>query len=201
MRFASASWLTSPKTAEAVPPALTIASTRLSTPPQLVSRSPGALCSLATPVGRTSETTTVTPLAASARAVELPMPIGLPQPVISATRDEWGMGFLPCVISLARIAGEGGRAAQRLVGEGLSAVPPSPVRGLRPRPPSPALRERGCRLNRPCALELCSVHQAATPWVEGVAPVHRAAIVPPYQIADPPFLAASEFFLDGVRPE
>jgi hypothetical protein len=30
-------------------------------------------------------------LAASARAVELPMPTGLPQPVISATRVEWGM--------------------------------------------------------------------------------------------------------------
>src|SRR5207302_973483 len=29
--------------------------------------------------------------AASARAVELPMPIGLPQPVISATRVGWGM--------------------------------------------------------------------------------------------------------------
>src|SRR5712691_10023606 len=94
MRWASASWLTSPSTAEAVPPALAIASTRLSTPPQLVSRSPGALCSLATPAGRTSETTTVTPLAASARAVELPMPIGLPQPVIRATRDGWGMAIL-----------------------------------------------------------------------------------------------------------
>src|SRR5439155_860194 len=91
MRPASASRLTSPIVAEAVPPALVIASTRLSTPPQFWSRSPGALCSLATPVGRRSETTTATPLAASARAVELPMPIGLPQPVISATRDEWGM--------------------------------------------------------------------------------------------------------------
>src|SRR5437660_7660712 len=95
MRCASASWLTSPSTAEAVPPALAIASTRLSTPPQLVSRSPGALCSLAMPAGRTSETTTATPLAASARAVELPIPIGLPQPVISATRDEWGIHCFP----------------------------------------------------------------------------------------------------------
>src|SRR5258708_14668907 len=91
MRVASASWRTSPGAAEAVPPAFKIASTRLSTPPQLLSRSPGALCSLATPAGRTSETTTVTPLAASARAVELPMPIGLPQPVISATRDDGGI--------------------------------------------------------------------------------------------------------------
>jgi hypothetical protein len=33
----------------------------------------------------------VTPAAASARAVELPMPTGLPQPVISATRAELGM--------------------------------------------------------------------------------------------------------------
>src|SRR5437763_11485266 len=93
MRRASSSRLTSPSTAEAVPPAFAICSTRLSTPPQFVSRSPGALCSLATPAGRTSETTTATPLAASARAVELPMPTGLPQPVISATRDVWGMGF------------------------------------------------------------------------------------------------------------
>src|SRR5260370_31546439 len=92
MRPASTSRLTSPIVAEAVPRALVIASTRLSTPPQFGSRSPGALCSLATPVGRRSETTTATPLAASARAVELPMPIGLPQPVISATRDDWGMG-------------------------------------------------------------------------------------------------------------
>src|SRR4029077_20725341 len=65
-----------------------------STPPQFASRSPGALCSLATPAGRTSETTTVTPFAANARAVELPMPIDLPQPLISATRVAWGMGIL-----------------------------------------------------------------------------------------------------------
>src|SRR5580692_996900 len=91
MRRASASWLTSPKVAVAVPPACAISSTRLSTPPQLASRSPGALCSLATPVERTSDTTTVTPFAASARAVELPMPTGLPQPVISATRAGWGI--------------------------------------------------------------------------------------------------------------
>src|SRR5437588_11580193 len=95
MRCASASWLTSPSTDEAVPPAWVICSTRLSTPPQLASVSPGALNSLATPAGRTSETTTATPLAANARAVELPMPIGLPQPVISATRDAWGMDVPP----------------------------------------------------------------------------------------------------------
>jgi hypothetical protein len=57
--------------------------------------SPGALNSLATPAGRTSETTTVSPFAAKARAVELPMPIGLPQPVTRATRSEWGLGDLP----------------------------------------------------------------------------------------------------------
>src|SRR5947209_14976538 len=91
MRRASSSRLTSPSTEEAVPPAFAICSTRLSTPPQFVSRSPGALCSLATPAGRRSETTTATPLAASARAVELPMPIGLPQPVIKATRVGWGI--------------------------------------------------------------------------------------------------------------
>src|SRR5665213_1475708 len=95
MRAASASWLTSPSTENALPPALAISSTRLSTPPQLVSVSPGALNSLAIPAGRTSETTTVRPLAANARAVELPMPIALPQPVMRATRSDWGMGEPP----------------------------------------------------------------------------------------------------------
>src|SRR6266567_1491675 len=197
MRLASASWLTSPKTAEAVPPSFKIASTRLSTPPQFVSRSPGALCSLATPAGRTSETTTVTPLAASARAVELPMPIGFPQPVISATRDGWGMGFLlfrwctkaptPNPPPQAR---EGARRSldcpPSLAGEGGG--------------PSRQRREGG-GLNRPRALELRPVHQAAARRIKRVAPVHRAAIVPPYQIADPPFLAPGESFLDGMRPE
>src|SRR3954468_22392612 len=91
MRLASASTLTSPSTAEAVPPFFAICSTRVSTPPQLASVSSAALNSLATPAGRTSDTTTVMPLAASARAVELPMPTGLPQPVINATRAEWGI--------------------------------------------------------------------------------------------------------------
>src|ERR1043166_4609805 len=148
MRLASASWLTSPKTEEAVPPVLVICSTRLSTPPQLASMSSAALNSLATPAGRKSETTTATPLAASARAVELPMPIGLPQPVIKATRVGCGTG--------ASFA--------------LS--------------PSPAMRERGCYLNRPGALELRPVHQPAGRRVERVAAVHRTAIVPPHQIAD-----------------
>jgi NAD(P)-dependent dehydrogenase (short-subunit alcohol dehydrogenase family) len=71
---------------DAVPPEAVICSTRLSTPPQFVSVSWGALNSLATPAGRTSETTIVTPFAAKARAVELPIPIALPQPVINATR-------------------------------------------------------------------------------------------------------------------
>ena len=61
-------------------------------PVQSGSMSPCTLCSLATPAGDTSDTTTVTPAAASARAVELPMPTGLPQPVISATRASFGMG-------------------------------------------------------------------------------------------------------------
>src|SRR5260370_36804910 len=97
MGFGSASWLTPRNVEEAVPPALVISSTRLSTPPQLASRSPGALNSLAIPAGRTSETTTATPLAAKARAVELPMPIGFPQPVINATRVGLGIAALPVV--------------------------------------------------------------------------------------------------------
>src|ERR1700733_8830714 len=111
MRLASASWLTSPSTDDAVPPALTMASTRLSTPPQLASVSCGALNSLATPAGRTSETTTVRPFAAKARAVELPIPIALPQPVTRATRVGWGMGFLPlrrrCHVTFRRFLHQG----------------------------------------------------------------------------------------------
>ena len=57
-----------------------------------------------------------------------------------------------------------------------------------------------CPLNGPGALELRSVHQPASCGVKGVAAMHGAAIVPPYQIADPPFLAPGEFFLDRVRP-
>src|SRR5271157_5363960 len=92
MRPASASTLTLPSVEEAVPPPLLIWSTRLSTPPQFGSTSPCTLCSLATPVGAMSETTTIIPAAASARAVELPMPMGLPQPVIKATRAVLSMG-------------------------------------------------------------------------------------------------------------
>src|SRR5271170_4849983 len=95
MRPASASTLTSPNVDDAAPPVRRMASTRLSTPPQDASVSPATLCSLATPVGSTSETTTVTPAAARARAVELPMPTGLPHPVTSATRAELGIGFPP----------------------------------------------------------------------------------------------------------
>src|ERR1700731_1525931 len=91
MRPASASTLTSPSVEDATLPLLTSSSTRLSTPPQEPSMSPSTLCSLATPVGSTSDTTTVTPAAASARAVELPMPIGLPHPGISPTRAELGI--------------------------------------------------------------------------------------------------------------
>src|SRR5215470_6050585 len=94
MRPASASTLTSPRAEEAVLPLRRRSSTRLSTPPHDLSASPSTLCSLAMPVGTTSDTTTVTPAAARARAVELPMPTGLPQPVISATRAELGMEVL-----------------------------------------------------------------------------------------------------------
>ena len=49
-------------------------------------------------------------------------------------------------------------------------------------------------LNRPGAFELGAVHQAAGRGVEGVAAVHRAAIVPPHQIAGLPLLGPGEFF-------
>src|SRR5215204_1345997 len=45
------------------------------------------------------------------------------------------------------------------------------------------------------------MHQAAGGRVEGVAAVHRAAIVPPHEIADPPVLAPGEFLLAGVLPQ
>src|SRR5207237_4899915 len=44
-------------------------------------------------------------------------------------------------------------------------------------------------------------HQAAGRGVEGVAAVHRAAIVPPHEIADLPFLCPGELVLDHVSPE
>src|SRR5438874_12017350 len=45
------------------------------------------------------------------------------------------------------------------------------------------------------------MHQPAAGGIECVAPMHRTAVVPPYQIAYPPFLAPGEFFLDRMRPE
>src|SRR5215469_8780699 len=99
MRPASASTLTSPSVVEAVRPLRASSSTRLSTPPHERFMAPARLCSLATPTGTTSETTTVTPAAARARAVELPMPTGLPQPVISATRAGLGIAIPPLLIA------------------------------------------------------------------------------------------------------
>src|SRR3954470_3679110 len=113
MRPASPSWLTSPRVVEAVPPAFFISSTSVSTPPQFASVSSGALNSLATPVGRRSETTTATPFAASARAVELPMPIGLPQPVIRATRVGWGIDVSPSLYVVERLSRLGPAGGQR----------------------------------------------------------------------------------------
>src|SRR5690348_823954 len=198
MRRASASWLTSPSTAMAVPPDFAICSTRLSTPPQFVSRSPGALCSLATPAGRTSETTTAMPLAASARAVELPMPIGLPQPVISATRDEWGMGVLPSsavtLLSSRRRPGSTGQLSEQAE-EWVPAFAGTTVLALQ------KMRAKTIRLHRSGALELGAVHQAARGGIKGVAAVHRAAIVPPDKIARLPILPPGEFLLGCVLPQ
>src|SRR5712671_7413304 len=58
-----------------------------------------------------------------------------------------------------------------------------------------------CSLNGPGALELRSVHQPASCGVQGVAAMHGAAIVPPYQIADAPILTPREFLLRRMRPE
>src|ERR1043166_5448755 len=198
MRRASSSRLTSPSTEEAVPPAFAICSTRLSTPPQFVSRSPGALCSLATPAGRTSETTTAMPLAASARAVELPMPIGLPQPVISATRDEWGMGVLPSsavtLLSSRRRPGSTGQLSEQAE-EWVPAFAGTTVLALQ------KMRAKTIRLHRACAFELRAVHQAAGRGIKGVAPVHRTAIVPPDEVARLPILPPREFLLGCVLPQ
>ena len=144
MRFASSSRLTSPKVAEAVPPDALICSTSVSTPPQFASVSSGALNSFATPVGRRSDTTTATPLAASARAVELPMPTGLPQPVIRATRVGWGISgspFVHCPSPASRervAAGFSPRTGEGSRSEALTL--PALARWA---PPSPAVRERG----------------------------------------------------------
>src|SRR5437588_12413548 len=43
-------------------------------------------------------------------------------------------------------------------------------------------------LERPVALDLGAMHDAPGRRIEGVAPVHHAAIVPQDQIADPPLL-------------
>src|SRR5204863_6060877 len=72
------------------------------------------------------------------------------------------------------------------------AAPPS-----RRKPPD-AFRRRS---NWAGAFELGAVHQAAGRGVKGVAAVHRAAIVPPHEIADLPFLGPGELVLDHVSPE
>src|SRR6266540_2191380 len=56
------------------------------------------------------------------------------------------------------------------------------------------------RSHRAGALELGAVHQAAGRGVEGVAAVHRAAVVPPDEVADQPFLGPGEAILDHVGP-
>src|SRR5205809_250224 len=82
----------------------------------------------------------------------------------------------------------------------LSTLPRLQGRAYRPHPrhraPSPASGGGlGWGLNRLCALELGAVHQPAGRRVEGVAAVHRTAIVPPHEVADLPFLGPGEAIL------
>src|ERR1041384_3565379 len=56
-------------------------------------------------------------------------------------------------------------------------------------------------LHRAGALELGAVHQAAGRGIEGVAAVHRAAIVPPDEVARLPILPPGEFLLGRVLPQ
>src|SRR5581483_4747168 len=56
-------------------------------------------------------------------------------------------------------------------------------------------------LDRPGALQLGAVHQPAGGGIEGVAAVHRAAVVPPDEVADLPVLAPGVFLLRRVRPQ
>src|SRR5205085_6809638 len=56
-------------------------------------------------------------------------------------------------------------------------------------------------LERAVAFDLGAVHDAPCRRVEGVAPVHHAAIVPQNQIAGPPLLIPGEFGLGSVLPQ
>src|SRR5579871_6405383 len=68
-------------------------------------------------------------------------------------------------------------------------------------PPRAARREEAesSRQHR-LADDLRAVHQAAEAFVEGVAAVHDAAVVPHHQVADAPLLVPGEALLRGVRP-
>ena len=72
----------------------------------------------------TSDTTTVTPAAASARAVELPMPTDLPHPVISATRAELGIPSSRCRSALPSLDPAVHRALQSAVPRRLGSSQP-----------------------------------------------------------------------------
>ncbi len=49
--------------------------------------------------------------------------------------------------------------------------------------------------------DLGAVHQAAQAFVERVAAMHDAAVVPHHEVADPPLLVPGEALLRGVRPQ
>src|SRR5688572_18883861 len=53
----------------------------------------------------------------------------------------------------------------------------------------------------PRALDLRAQHVAAFVRVEGVAPVHGAAVVPHHQVADLPHLVPGQMRLGCMRPE
>src|SRR5947209_19610927 len=129
------------------------------------------------------------------------MPIGLPQPVINATRDECGIGLF----SSDAVEGKAtpiGRPSPPCT----SAFNPdcawfvSHQSGFVKKKIVTATTHAICSDGRG-ALELGTVHQPARRGVEGVAAVHRAAVIPPDQVADPPFLLPGEAFLAGVLPQ
>src|SRR5262249_17810611 len=68
-----------------------------------------------------------------------------------------------------------------------------------------ALRAAGCGLSLAgedrLTDDLRAMHQAAQALVEGIPPMHDAAIVPQHEIAGAPFLVPRELLLRGMRPD
>src|SRR5215471_9767856 len=61
---------------------------------------------------------------------------------------------------------------------------------------------RASRSNRPrLALDLGTMHDAPRGWIERVAPVHGAAIIPQHEIADPPDMLPRKFSPRHMAPQ